>query len=192
MIRSFESARLDQIFIRNDHNYASRQLAELIWVVCQQNILEFLGNVPATRRMQITFEELTQSPEKTLEEICSFLKLDFEPAMAEPYRGDRMTTGLHSGSRMLGDVRFYEHKRVEPGVADAWRTEFDLDSLGDVTCDLARAFGYETPPRLDRAPVGFKDAAGRHAESLLAKIDLISDEQVDTFLQQYSGLGLSE
>jgi hypothetical protein len=42
MIRSFEEARLEQVFFRHEHNFERRELAELIWLLSQENILRFL------------------------------------------------------------------------------------------------------------------------------------------------------
>src|SRR5262249_40909433 len=38
MIRSFEEARLDQVFFRKPHGFARRELAELIWLKSHRNI----------------------------------------------------------------------------------------------------------------------------------------------------------
>src|SRR6185369_7103527 len=45
MIRSFEEARLEQVFFRHEHNFERRELAELIWVLSQENIIRFLETV---------------------------------------------------------------------------------------------------------------------------------------------------
>jgi hypothetical protein len=38
MIRSFEKAKLDQVFFRYEHRFPIRELAELIWLLSHQNI----------------------------------------------------------------------------------------------------------------------------------------------------------
>jgi amino acid adenylation domain-containing protein len=150
MIRSFEEAKLDQIFFRRGHPFGRRELAELIWLVSHRNIVEFLGTVPPWRQHWVRFEELTRDPEGGLRSLCSALGLSFEPAMARPYedRQGRMTDGLHAESRMLGDVKFHEHRGVEREVAERWRSELAADFLGDPTWELAAALGY---PRLAAA-----------------------------------------
>jgi amino acid adenylation domain-containing protein len=45
MIRSFEEAKLDQIFFRHAHPFSRRAQAEMIWTISHQNILEFLQEV---------------------------------------------------------------------------------------------------------------------------------------------------
>src|SRR5262249_10188598 len=66
MIRSFEAARLEQVFFRHRHQFRRRELAELVWLVSQQNIVEFLREVPAARQHRVVFEELVREPERVL------------------------------------------------------------------------------------------------------------------------------
>ena len=93
MIRSFEEARLEQVFFRHQHNFSQRQLAELVWLVSQQNILEFLATVPAERQYQVHFEELVKEPERVLRGVCEFLGLEYESEMAAPYQSQTKTHG---------------------------------------------------------------------------------------------------
>jgi amino acid adenylation domain-containing protein len=148
MIRSFEDAKLEQVFFRYRHDYARRELAELIWDVSQQNILKFLADVPPARRYALKFEELVENPRAALEGLCAFLGVEFHAEMLQPYRdkGSRMTDGIHPLSKMLGDVKFHAHDRIDAKVAERWKdAPGDAAPLGDVTRDLAASFGYETP-----------------------------------------------
>ncbi|MFL6291648.1 MAG: condensation domain-containing protein, partial [Thermoanaerobaculia bacterium] len=144
MIRSFEEAKLEQVFFRHPHSYERRELAELIWLVSQQNILDFLAGVPAERQRRVRFEDLLSAPEPVLREICEFLGVDYHPDMALPYKekSARMTDGIHAWSRMLGDVKFHQHSGVDRGTADRWREQYREDFLGPVTWDLAERLGY--------------------------------------------------
>ncbi|MES1242795.1 MAG: condensation domain-containing protein, partial [Acidobacteriota bacterium] len=146
MIHSFEEARLEQVFFRYEHPFTRRELAELIWLVSQENILRFLDEVPAERRHAIHFEDLVRDPEPVLRGICGFLGLDFQPAMLRPYedRSRRMTDGLHAESRMLGDVKFHSHAGIDAGTADRWREAYPEGFLGVPTIRMAAALGYET------------------------------------------------
>ncbi|HYG61612.1 MAG TPA: amino acid adenylation domain-containing protein, partial [Thermoanaerobaculia bacterium] len=153
MIRSFEEARLDQIFFRRAHPFTRRQLAELIWVVSHQNILSFLADVPADRQHTVRFEELLAAPERVLGGVCDFLGLEYHPDMARPYEGGsaRMTDGLHAASRMLGDVKFHQHSGVDAEVAERWRDGLREADLGSPARRVAAALGYPPGPRgLDR------------------------------------------
>ncbi|HEV2862461.1 MAG TPA: amino acid adenylation domain-containing protein [Pyrinomonadaceae bacterium] len=145
MIRSFEEAKLEQVFFRHEHPFSRRELAELIWLVSQQNIREFLTEVPARRRYQLRFEELVSRPVETLEGLCDFLGLEFHPEMAEPYRQkeQRMTDGIHPLSQMLGDVKFHQHTRVDAGVAERWKAQAADDPLSEMTWAAAEDLGYQ-------------------------------------------------
>ncbi|MEM7350411.1 MAG: amino acid adenylation domain-containing protein, partial [Acidobacteriota bacterium] len=120
MIRSFEEAQLDEIFLRQEHRFDPRQLAELVWAASHQNIRQFLPRIPASRQVAIAFEDLVRAPQATLERLCQALDLPFEPAMLQPYAAEsgRMSDGLHTESRMLGDVKFHQHRTIDPAVAD--------------------------------------------------------------------------
>src|SRR5690606_37684103 len=62
MIRSFEEAKLDQVFFRYKHPFSVRELAELIWLISHQNILEFLRSIPNERQYCVKFEDLVNQP----------------------------------------------------------------------------------------------------------------------------------
>ncbi len=152
MIRSFEEAKLDQIFFRRanrDGRWSRRQLAELIWLVSQRNILDFLAGIPAERQHRVTFEALVARPREVLQEVAAFLGIPYHPAMAEPYKetAARMTDGLHRESRMLGDVKFLQHQGIDAAAAERWREAAGEDFLGSPTRRLAAELGYEAAPR---------------------------------------------
>ena len=148
MIRSFEEAKLDQVFFRAEHSFSRRELAELVWLVSHRNILAFFEGIPAERKHAVVFEELLAEPERVLRGVCEFLGLEYQADMAAPYQASeekksaRMTDGLHSWSRMVGDVKFHEHGRIERGVADRWKNEITEDFLGEPTRDMAETLGF--------------------------------------------------
>ncbi|MFL6262992.1 MAG: amino acid adenylation domain-containing protein, partial [Thermoanaerobaculia bacterium] len=145
MIRSFEEARIDQIFFSLDHPFSRRELAEALWVIAHRNIASFLEGVPEDRQTLVRFEELLRDPEGVLLRVCAFLGIDYHPDMAEPYKkkSERMTDGLHAESRMLGDVKFHQYRGVEAGVAESWRGQYTRDFLGEPTWELAASLGYD-------------------------------------------------
>jgi thioesterase domain-containing protein len=149
MIRSFEEARLDQVFFRFPHRFSRRRLAELIWSVSEANIQAFLAGVEPERHYLLRYEELVADPEAELRRLCGWLEIDFHPAMAQPYenRESRMTDGIHPWSRMLGDVKFHEHRAVDPAAAERWRREMQGHVLGRPTLDIAERLGYAAPSR---------------------------------------------
>jgi amino acid adenylation domain-containing protein len=154
MIRSFEKAKLEQVFFRPSHPFTRRQLAELIWDLSQENILDLLSRVPAERQIQLRFEEMLKAPEREMRRVCEFLGVPFDPGMLDPYadRAQRMTDGIHQLSKMVGDVKFHEHKGIEAQTADSWRREIEEDFLGDVTWDLAATLGYRERVAEPREP----------------------------------------
>ncbi len=173
MIRSFEEAKLDQTFFRAPHGFARRELAELIWLVCEQNIARFLAEVDPRRQHAVRFEDLVRDPEAVLGGICDFLGVDYHPAMADPYQQsrERMTDGLHAESRMLGDVKFHQHRAVDAAVAEQWREHLSEDDLGDLTWSLAATLGYAkraAPARSDHAD--HSDHSGRSLHSSLVRL----------------------
>ena len=147
MICSFEEAKLDQVFFRYNHHFSARELAEMIWLISHQNILDFLSRIPDSRQHRVRFEDLVNQPSSTMEGICQFLGLEFHPDMLQPYKSKekKMTDGIYAVSRMLGDVKFHEHKDIDAKVADRWKEYYTEDFLGDITWQLAESLGYENP-----------------------------------------------
>jgi amino acid adenylation domain-containing protein len=145
MIRSFVEAKLDQIFFRHEHPFSRRELAELLWTISHQHILEFLQDVPAGRRHALKFEDLVSRPRECLERVCEFLRLEFHPDMLQPYKEKerRMADGIHPESRMLGDVKFHSHTGIEASVGERWREHAGVDSLALETQAVAELLGYD-------------------------------------------------
>ncbi|HVR97692.1 MAG TPA: thioesterase domain-containing protein, partial [Thermoanaerobaculia bacterium] len=151
VIRSFEEAKLDQVFFRHAHPFDRRELAELIWTVSHQNIVRFLANVPSQRQHWLRFEELVRDPQAELQRLCDFLALPFHPGMLQPYQDThaRMADGLHAQSRMLGDVKFLQHRTIDAAVGERWRGAAPATPLGEPTRELACSLGYQLPDHHD-------------------------------------------
>ena len=144
MIRSFEDAKLDQLipFMR-ESSFTRRQIAEMVWLLCEENIHSFLGGVPGERHHLVRFEELVTDPETTIRGICDFVGLPFHPATLNPYeeQNKRMTDGLHAVSEFSGDLKFHLHSRIEPAAAERWHG-CRGDSLSESTRELGLRLGY--------------------------------------------------
>jgi hypothetical protein len=198
VIRSFEEARLEQLIAAHVPALAEpgapvfepRELAELVWLICHQNILDFLAGVPAHRQHRLRFEDLVSQPHATVGALCEFLGLELEPKMLEPYEDQqrRMTDGVHAVGRMLGDVKFHRHKRIDPAVADKWREHYEADFLGDDTWSVAEALGYDASDRIGEArrPGVVERLRAGKSDELLAEIDQLSDAEVDSLLSEMS------
>ena len=143
-MRSYEEARVEQTF-PYQHPFNRRELAELVWLISHQNILEFLQQVPQQRQYQVKFEDIVSQPQTSVEGICQFLGREFHPDMLQPYKEkkQRMTDGIYTQSRMVGDVKFHEHQGINPSTADSWKQYYTSDFLGDVTWQLAESLGYQ-------------------------------------------------
>lgn len=146
MIRSYEECQLDRFApILYENTFQSRQLAELTWNVCHQNIVDFLKKIPQSRWLQVRFETLVNYPEREISSICSFLGLNLDPAMLAPYSFPerRMLSGAKQLTRMPGDLKFHLHKGINPEAANRWHQYLSTDFLGETTWELATSLGYE-------------------------------------------------
>ena len=56
-----------------------------------------------------------------------------------------MTDGIYKESRMLGDVKFHQHKGIDQKIADKWKDAYIEDFLGDLTWKVAQDLGYKGP-----------------------------------------------
>ena len=154
MIRSFEEAKLEQLWyprlVGNEAGtldalpYSRKQLAEMIWLILNQNILRFLQDIPVERQFRVKFEDLVNQPEREMRMFCDKAGLEFAPGMLNPQeqRPQRMTDGIHEISRMIGDPKFHQHKKIDPAVADQWKSCYEIDFLADETTRLATSLGY--------------------------------------------------
>jgi len=144
MIHSYEAIRMDRNF-PIPHNYHPRELAELVWLNNHQNVLKFLSEVPDSRQFTIHFEDLVSNPSSVVRALCEFLNLVFDKQMLEVYSPDinRMSDGLHTNSRMIGDPNFQQHERIDHTIAENWRANYTQDFIGELTWDLAEILGYK-------------------------------------------------
>ncbi|MCI0580296.1 MAG: amino acid adenylation domain-containing protein [Chloroflexi bacterium] len=196
VIHSFEDVRLDRIYFREQRLFSVRELAELLWLVSHQNILDFLKEVPSHRQHRLRFEDLVHQPEPSVTALCHFLGLEFHPDMLQPYtnRQQRMTDGIHSApqSRMIGDVKFHGYRGIEATVADQWQAGSHEDFLSDITWRLGETLGYERPPGAGQPappvtaeslqPLSPETLDQERAKELLSNLDQLSDEQVAALL----------
>ena len=127
-----------------DCPYENNQLAEMVWLSLHENIRNFLAHVPKRRQCHLNFEDLVAAPEASMRRLCEFIGLDFEAAMLEPQekQRERMTDGLHPGSRMIGDMKFHQHDRINSEAADLWKASYSFDFLSEEAWELAHSFGY--------------------------------------------------
>jgi acyl transferase domain-containing protein/pimeloyl-ACP methyl ester carboxylesterase/acyl carrier protein len=142
-IESFTRARMHKL-IGVDHDDPFR-VAEQVWVQTNQNMRDFLRHVDPGRQRVVRFEDLVRRPAETASDICAFLGIPADPAVLWPYEGERMTDGVHGQSLAIGDPNFLSHDRIEPDLADAWKTITLPHPLGPAARQLATALGYALP-----------------------------------------------
>ncbi len=189
-IRSFEEAKLDQILfnrlaINAELPYSCREVAEMVWLINEQNIAEFLKDIPSERQYQIRFEDLVTQPQQELEDICQFLGLDFRPEMLKIYqeKNKRMTDGLRADSRMLGDMKFHRYQDIDARIAEKWREHYQVDFLSDVTWKVAKSFNYE--PIQKRQLISLPNpSTPAGARAILSNLERLSEPQLDELLQR--------
>jgi hypothetical protein len=145
MINSFKEVKISQLLFPYDHNYSEVELGELVWALCHQNILKFLEGVSSNRHHLVLFEDLVSEPERIMKELCEFLDIEFAPQMLEPTKDskEKMTDAIHPLSKMLGDVKFHNHKQIDNNVAERWRQFITEDFLGEPASEIAAYFGYK-------------------------------------------------
>lgn len=156
MIQSFEKARLDLSFLSEAQAWSARQLGELVWHAAHRNLLAFRESLPPSRVLEVSFETLTADPRGEVERISNFIGIPCDEGMLDPYAPGRMTDGVSAHSRMLGDIRFHEHKQIDARVADDWRNAAAPDELMEPTRELARRFGYVPAGEIGRFPLSFQ------------------------------------
>ncbi|MEW6732939.1 MAG: amino acid adenylation domain-containing protein, partial [Acidobacteriota bacterium] len=142
MVSSFEEYKYDVIF-KYDTNFSRSELGELVWIISHQNIMAFLSDIPQQRQYQVRFEDLVSEPANVIRKLSGFLGLDFHAEMIEPYQnmGTKMTDGIHTLSKMLGDSKFHSYKKIEQTVAE--RSIKDKGkSFSEITWQIAEKFGY--------------------------------------------------
>jgi len=191
MIHSFEEAHLDLLPPDANLALAQRTQAELTWLISHEHISAFLQTIPAQRQHWLTFEALVSQPKQAMEGLCRFLNLAFHPAMVDPYEDSRarMTDGVHTEGRMIGDPKFHQHQAIDAAVANQWRSHYTTDFLSDRTMALATQLGYTewlqpsqpaTPPVNGQPQPTVKPAAD--PTQLLAQVDQLSEAEMDALL----------
>jgi amino acid adenylation domain-containing protein len=155
MSASYEEAKLHAFlpaFLTGPHGLRQGEQAEVMWYVSQRNILEFLEKIPAERQMRVRFEDLVRRPREVSEELATFLGVEFHPAMLEPHaeREKRMTDAVAGHTEMLGDIKFHNHRGIDPRAAERWQSR-TRPALGEITWRLAEHLSYERPQQ--EAPV---------------------------------------
>ncbi|NJN75103.1 MAG: sulfotransferase [Synechococcaceae cyanobacterium RL_1_2] len=155
MIQSFAKLRMDKLLALDEGT--PHQAAGQVWLNCNRNILEFAQQFGSQRYCRVLYEDLVRQPEQEVPRLCEFLGIPFDPALLNPYEGERMTEGVHDVSASIGDPNFANHRAINPSLADAWRTIQLPHILSPETQAIAREFGYELPHEDQAGSAGAND-----------------------------------
>ena len=143
VIESFYRLRMDKLVGSGDSE--PYQVAELVWTKSNQNILDFLKSIDPNRHHLIVYEELVKNPTQVMQGLCEFLEIPFEPSLVNPYEGERMTGGVYNQSMSVGDPNFLKRKKIDPTLADTWKTIRLPQPLSETSRQVAISLNYELP-----------------------------------------------
>jgi len=180
VVESFLRGRFDRLVGPNLFEETDADpyvIAETVWAMSNENLLEFLVEVEQERQHLVRYEELVSDPVSVMTGLCQFLGVPFDEAVLEPYDGrrERMTGSLGD----VGDPNFFQHNRVDASRGEAWKRIRLPRRLDESTEELALQLGYELPAT-GTLPLPGHDQIDE--EQLLADLDALSDEEVSTML----------
>jgi len=137
VIRSVENMPMAEVMLQGYADDPRR-----IWADGNEVIESFLAGVPRERWIRVRYEEIVEDPEKPLRAVCETLGLEFDPAVLDPYDGDRMREGP-KGGRAIGDPNMAGRGRIQPDLATKWLASFDHRTVDAQTKAHAKRYGYD-------------------------------------------------
>ncbi|MGF1521110.1 MAG: alpha/beta fold hydrolase [Leptolyngbyaceae cyanobacterium] len=147
VIDSFVRNRMDKIFdLTNENPY---QLAQQAWATSNQNIAQFLKGVDPHRQYFLRYEDLVTDAEVVMGRLCAFLDIPFDAQVLTPYaqQRQRMTDGIKAQSLPIDDPNFHRRHRIDPTLAEAWKSVVLPTPLTTPSQTLAHQLGYELSPK---------------------------------------------
>lgn len=185
MMESFLRVRLDQQFsssLFDDPNPDPYIVAETIWATANRNLTTFLKGIDPARHRLVRYEDLVQSPEATMREVCELLSLPYDSALLTPYDGrrERMMGGI-------GDPNILTHTDIDPSLAETWREITLPRRLDPGTQLLAQQLGYELPHNYTVPSEEWRVPVIEIEEETAVdeiNIDTLSDDEVAAMLSQ--------
>lgn len=141
VMSSFVQNRFNKMLGKGDEDPWG--LAQDVWRQMNENVEKFFKDVNSSRCYRVRYEDLVTDPEFCVKGIVSFLGIDYQSSMIEPYQGERMIHGLHDNSVTIGDPNFLTHNKVEKDLANAWKKHAHRwDEFTESTYALAQDYGY--------------------------------------------------
>ena len=162
-------------------------VAEKVWVMCNQNMLDFFNSIDRSRYYFLRYEDLVSDPHTKMREVCDFLDLPFDEAVIQPYdhRKERMISGI-------GDPNILRHTSIEARMAETWRDIQLPRRLSKQAQELAAQLNYELPaesakPEPPAMPPAAAPTNPDQLTDLLQSVQNMSDEEVKALLGQLEG-----
>lgn len=106
--------------------------AELYWSATNRNILDFLKQIPESRQMRISYEDLMQDTANVQQAACQFLSIPYDGSILDPYN--------QPGHEVASNLR--ERNRVVHTNAEVWRDKRPPHPLSELTHQVAEELGY--------------------------------------------------
>lgn len=106
--------------------------AEKYWGISNYNIINFLKQVPTSRKYCFSYETLMQQTAESLEAVCKFLSLPYQEAMLDPYQPGRNL-----------NQHLSERTQIDTQLAESWREKKPPHQLSSFTLRVAEELGYE-------------------------------------------------
>ena len=147
MVRSFEKMRMSQVMFLKDHDFAPRQLGELIWTESHRVIHDFFKTIDDHRKFKINYEDLVTNPKQVMENFCQKTGIPFDESLIRPYENldQKMTDGIYGDSKPMGDINLLDHGKIKSDLAKKSDAVVNDNFLSDTTWKAAEQFGYENP-----------------------------------------------
>jgi len=143
VIESFMRNRFEKIL--GDTDAEPMALAEEVWTLMNANISDFLSTIDDKRKCLVHYEDIVAKPEETMQRLCEFLDVPYDPAVIKPYEGERMTDGIHNKSMGIGDPNFLKHKEIDPSLGEVWKRIRLPRKLGGFARRVAAELEYVLP-----------------------------------------------
>ena len=128
--------------IDNSNPMALLRMAEELWRIRNENLLQFLGAISKKRWYRLHYEDLVNDPEPIIRRCLETIGVSFHPDCLDPYTGDRMASRDVKGAQPVGDPTFPKHGRIKKEFAQRYMDDLDPSQLGDATRRLAHRLGY--------------------------------------------------
>jgi acyl transferase domain-containing protein len=148
---SFVRNRMHKIFdITTADPY---RLAEQVWQISNHNIATFLNGLNPSCHFLLRYEDLVADAEAAMQKLCDFLGLPFDPAVLNPYQGQRMTDGVRAKSLAVDDPNFRQRDRIDPALADVWQSIQLPHPLSPISQRIADQYQYPLPQETETSAI---------------------------------------